>query len=46
LTLIKKEKEFVPPKTQALLFDEIMKNKNIPPVKYIKTAWSIWKSRN
>jgi len=46
LTLIKKEKEVVPPKNHAHLFDEIMKNKSIPPVKYIKTAWNIWNSRN
>jgi electron transport complex protein RnfB len=46
LTLIKKQKEIIPPKTHDLLLDEIMKNKNIPPVKYVKTAWNIWKSRN
>jgi ferredoxin len=46
LALIKKEKEVVPPETHAHLFDEIMKNKSIPPVKYTKTAWNIWKSRN
>ena len=42
--LIKKEKESVPPKTIELLFDEIMKNKKSPPVKYLTTALNIWNS--
>lgn len=46
MTLMKKQKEVVPPETHAHLLDEIMKNKSIPPVKYSKTAWKIWKSRN
>lgn len=46
LTLLKKEKEIVPPKTHGQLLDEIMNNKNAAPLKYTKTAWKIWNSRN